>query len=118
VIAAERADLVDGLGRGAREPQRLLAAAYLLERPELRPPAEDEAAVAAARAAAADVGLDDRDVQRRIVLLQAERGPETGIAAAHDADVGALLALEPGSVLSPGQRLLEPEASHGSTVLD
>src|SRR5205085_2587439 len=102
-----------GLGGGPRQPDRLLASDHLLQRPELRPPAEDEAAVAAARAAAADVGLDQRDVDRRVELLQAERRPEAGEAAADDADVGALVALEAWRVLLPGESLFQPQAAHG-----
>src|SRR5438876_12175477 len=67
VLGTKGADAVDGLGRGARKADSLVAAADLLQRSELRPPGEDEATVAAARARAADVGLDEHDVERGVV---------------------------------------------------
>ena len=94
VLLAERADLVDGLLAGVRERERPLGAAELDERAELGPPGDREAAVAAARAAAADVLLEHDDVARRLALLDADRRPEPGVAAAHDRDVGARGALE------------------------
>ena len=72
-----------------------------------------EAAVAAARAAAADVALDEHDVERRVVLLEPQRGPQARVAAADDADVGLLVALEARRVLlGAAERLLQPQASH------
>jgi hypothetical protein len=118
VLAAEVSDRVDRLRRGERQAHRLLAAADLLQRPELGPPAEHEAAVATARPAAANVRLHEDDVERRVVLLEADRGPEAGVAAADDADVGALLALQPGRVFGSLQSLFQPEASHAPTVVD
>ena len=118
VLAAKRADAVDRLDRREREPHGLVGSADLLQRPELRPPAEHEATVPAARSSTAHVGLDEDDVQRWIVLLQSDRGPEAREAAADDADVGALLALESRRVLGSDERLLEPEAPHEATVVD
>src|SRR2546425_481219 len=106
------------LDRRGREPHGLVGSADLLQRPELRPPAEHEATVPAARSSTAHVGLDEDDVQRWIVLLQSDRGPEAREAAADDADVGALLALESRRVLGSDERLLEPEAPHEATVVD
>src|SRR5207244_9045287 len=63
VLGAERADPVHRLGGRTREPHGLLAGADFLQRAELGPPAEHEAAVPPARAAAADVRLDERDVE-------------------------------------------------------
>ena len=113
VRGAEAADRLDGSCRGAAEPQRLLGSDDVLELRELRPPGEHEAAVAAARTAAADVALDEHDVERRIVLLERDRGPEARVAAAHDAHVGLLVALEARRVLvGAAERLLQPQAPH------
>ena len=50
---------------GVAEPQRLLDAAELDQAGQLRPPGQHHAAVAARRAAAADVALEHDDVARR-----------------------------------------------------
>jgi hypothetical protein len=110
MLVTERRDLRDGLGRRASETQGLLGPADAPERLELRPQREDEPAVAAARAAAADVAFDERDVQRRLAVLERERGPEAGEPTADDADVGAGVAVQRRLVLGPGEGLLEPEA--------
>ena len=94
LIGAEAADLADGIGGGAGEADRLVRGAELAERAELGPPAQDEAAVAAACAAAAFVLLDDRDIDGGVALLQANCRPQPAEAATDDADVGAILALE------------------------
>jgi hypothetical protein len=47
-----------------------------------------EAAVPPARAAAARLGLEHDHVESRVALLQGQRGPEPGVAAADDRDVG------------------------------
>jgi hypothetical protein len=54
----------------------------------------DEATVAAAGAEPALVGLEEDDVEARIALLQRERRPEAGVAAADDRDVGLGITLE------------------------
>jgi hypothetical protein len=72
-----------------RETQGLALPCALDERVYLRPPGEREAAVAARGTAAADVGFDHDDVGGRLELLDPNRRPETGVTAAHDADVGA-----------------------------
>ena len=80
--------------RGTRELERAVAAAELDERAQLGPPREREAAVAPARAAAADVLLEHDDIARGLALLDADGRPEAGVAAAHDGDVGARRAFE------------------------
>ena len=70
VRGAESADRLDGPCRGAAEPERLVGSDDVLELRELRPPGKHEAAVAPARTAAADVALDEHDVERRVVLLE------------------------------------------------
>src|SRR5437868_7666597 len=98
----------------ARASRTASAVPDLLERRELVPPREDETAVATARAAAADVGLEQEHVERGLELLQADRSPETAVAAAADADVRARVPLQRRRVLLTGERLFEPEASlHG-----
>ena len=97
-----------------RQRERALGAAQLHERAELGPPGDREAAVAAARAAAADVLLEHDDIARRLPLLDADRRPEAGVAAAHDRDVGARGALERrGGGLVGRERLVEPERAVG-----
>src|SRR6266536_6417723 len=110
VFRAEGAALVHCELARAREPNGLLRPADLLERRELVPPRKDEAPVAAARAAAADVRLEEHDVERGLVFLQPDRGPEPAVAAATHADVGTHVALEGRGGLLAGKRILEPEA--------
>src|SRR5207245_1780989 len=94
----------------------LFGAAELLERSELRPPREHEAAVAPAGAAAADVRLDDDDVDRRFALLQSQRRPESRVSTPGDADIGSNVSLECRRVLFPCERLVEPQAPHATTL--
>src|SRR4051812_34351877 len=117
VLAAERADLLHRRVGRVRHREPALAAAQLDQRPELGPPGDREAAVATAGAAAADVLLEDDDIARGLALLDADRRPEAGVAAAHDRDVGARGALERRcGGLVRGQRLVEPEGAmrHGA----
>jgi hypothetical protein len=58
------------------------------------PVAVDEAAVAAARAEPALLGFEEDDVEARLALLQCKRGPEAGVAAADDRDVGLGVTVE------------------------
>ena len=78
--------------------------------PDAGPVAVQEAAVAAARPGAAAFRLEQDDVRRRVSLLDRERGPQAGEAAADDADVGVDGALERvGHVVAErGRRLLQP----------
>ena len=94
-----------------RERERRLGAAERDQVLEVRPPGQREAAVAAAGAGAADVGLDQRDVGAGGAALELERGPQTGEAAADDADVGLGVALEARVLvrLAALERLLQPE---------
>ena len=118
VLPAKPPDLVDGIGRGLAKPDGLLGATDLLHREIFGPPAEHEAAIPPARAAAADVLLQDHHLERGITLFQPDRRPKAGIAAAHDADIGLVLALEPGRGLPLlGQNLLEPVTSEHLPVL-
>ena len=108
--------LAEGSDRARRpsaeraRPERLLAADGFVERRELAhqestkpplrplgPPPQTSASI-------------EHDVERRVVLLQRDRGPETRVAAAHDADVGALARPRAGRAVLAGERLVEPEA--------
>src|SRR5262249_41637160 len=94
VLPAELPDLGDGCRSRLREAESLFFAADFDQGVELGPPAEGESAVASAGAAAADVGLQEHDVDRRIEFLDPQSRPETGVAAADDAYVGAMRAGE------------------------
>src|SRR5258708_11175578 len=88
VLLAEPADAVDARGQSAARANRRLRAVELGQPMQLVPPAAREPAVAAARAAATDVLLENRDPEVRIALRQEPRSPETGETAADDRDVG------------------------------
>ncbi len=110
-LATEIADAPDRLFGSSRQLDRLLRAAERYEVLEVRPPGEREAAVAAAGTSPADVGLDEGDLGVGRTALELERRPQTGEAAADDADVRRRVALEPGMLIRhlPVERLLEPE---------
>ena len=69
------------------ELECLRVAEELAQRRQVRPVAVAEAAVSAARAEAAELGLEDGDAERRVRLAQGERRPEPGEAAAGDRHV-------------------------------
>src|SRR5712691_11392844 len=101
---------------GASEMQRLFDAAELLEREELRPPRQDESAVASTRACAADIRLDKCDVNRWLAPLQLQGGPKSGEPAPDDAYVHADLALNWRRIFLASERLFEPQATHDATL--
>ena len=88
-LAAKGADGPDAGLRLLQEPHALLRAAELEQRRRLRHPGHDEAAVPPARPAAADVGLEQDDVDRRLALLQEPRCPHPRVPAAQYHDVRA-----------------------------
>jgi hypothetical protein len=114
VLAArlgERADPRDDLLAGTRERERILLAEQRDEGGDRRPVAVAEAAVAAARAVAADLGLEQRDPELGRTLAQRERRPEAGVAAADDGDVRGRIPFEARRrrrIALRRQRLLEP----------
>ncbi len=73
----------------------------------------DEPAVATARAAAEDVGLQEDDPQAGIAVEELVGRPQARESAAHDANVGGhpLGELRTGSSRVGGEGLLEPETS-------
>jgi hypothetical protein len=108
---AECPDLLDGVLRGLRQPERLVLTDPLDQRGDLRPPREREAPVSPGRPAPADVLLEDDDVRRRLELLDPERRPEPRVAAADDADIRlrVLEELLGGDAVLRAQGFLEPE---------
>ena len=118
VLAHEVADGIDGGLAGAHQAKRLGLAEQAPEREELGRPGEQAAAVAPAGARAAQVALQDDDVELRVALLGLYRRPQAGEAAADDADVGPLRALQRrGQVAIAHQGLLKPEGSHVRVLL-
>src|SRR4029077_6216239 len=83
---------------------------------ELVPPSARKAAVATARAAAADVLLQDRYPQRGIGLGQEVGGPQPGETPADDDDIDVDVLGERRAIRSRlrGQSLTQPPASLGS----
>ena len=104
---AERADPGNDRLGDPRDLERASVAELLLQARQVAPVAMDEAAVAAARAESALVGLEEDDVETRLARLQRERRPEAGVAAADDRDIGVGVTLERRRRLY-GIRLLEP----------
>jgi hypothetical protein len=96
----------DPVGRPG-DLERALIAELVAKTRQVAPVAVDEAAVAAARAAPALVRLEEDDVEARVALLQRERRPEPGIAAANDRNVGFGVTLQRRRRLFCA-RLLEP----------
>src|SRR5204863_1288580 len=109
-------DLVDALDRGAADLQGLRLAVHLAQQVELLPEPIEEPAVAPARASAADVLLEEDDVDRRVALLQEVGAPHAGVAASDDDDVGPLTSTERRSRLTRvrGERIPQPPAARGS----
>jgi hypothetical protein len=86
---AEPRDLDDALVEGLGRPDRLRFAEASDEPRQLVPPAGDEPAVPARRAAAADVCLEHDDPGSRRDLGEAQRRPEPGVAAAQYREIRA-----------------------------
>ena len=94
LLGAPGADRLHALGRGATDVQRALATEALDQRRQMRPQRLAEAAVAPARAVAAQLGLEQHD--RRAAQLQLPRRPQPRVAAADDDDVSADVAVQDG----------------------
>lgn len=95
VALAEGADGPDAVFGGLDQADRLGESEQPFQGEELGRPGQRAAAVAAAGAGAAEVGLDQHHIEPGIVLLEHDGGPQAGVAAADDAHVGAGI---------PGQR--------------
>jgi hypothetical protein len=63
---------------------------------EFRRPRQQAATVAAACARAAQIALDDHDVEIGFLLLRLDGGPQTGETTTDDADIGCRRALQCG----------------------
>src|SRR5688572_31686499 len=87
MLDAELLDVARGFAEMVAQASGTIRAAEGFQGGELRPLRQDHAGIPAAGAAAADVGLDNRDVRRRRTPLDLDRGPQTGEAAADDADI-------------------------------
>src|SRR6185369_8181643 len=67
---------------------------------------------------AADIRLDDGDVEARLAALQVERRPHAGHAAADNADIGAMVAGQRRRVLLAREdRFAQPGSSAGNAGL-
>ena len=115
--AHEVANVVHGGLAGTHQAQRLGLAEQSFEGQKLGRPGQQAAAVAPAGAGAAQVALQDDDVQLRLALFGLYRRPQAGEAAADDANIGGLLALQGGGqVAIAHQGLLNPEGTHAGIL--
>ena len=94
MLGAEGLDVEHRLLGGAYQAQRLSLAEQPCQREELGRPGQNTTTVAAARAGAADVGLEHDDVKLGARLLGEDRGPQPGEATADDAQPGARVVLK------------------------
>ena len=83
-----------GTGTGPRHGECPVGAEQAFHAAEGGPVAVDLAAVLAAGAGAADVGFDHDDIEVGPALLEGEGGPEPGVTAADDGDIGGRLAAQ------------------------
>jgi len=113
---APRADVADRPVRRTADRQRRVLPMELYERRQLVPQTVHEPAVATARAAAADVLLQQDDVDARIAVLQEVGRPHAGVAAAEDHDVGGRVRRERRTRLARivRQRLFHPPSARRS----
>ena len=92
--------------------KRALFAAEGLQGRKFRPLRQHHAGIAPRGAAAANIGFDDRHIECGIARLDFERRPHAGIAAADDADIGALGAFEPRRIgFARRDRFAQPDAA-------
>ncbi len=87
-VLTERTDRRDRTLRRPGQCERALVADTGAEPAEGTPVRLEEPAVSAAGAEPDELGLDHGHVQCRVALLQGQRGPQPGVAAADDRDVG------------------------------
>jgi len=114
VFSAEVADRVDALLRRFDQAHGLFQPEQPLQGKELRRPGQRTTAVAPTRAGAADIRLDDDHIEFGVLFLEHDGGPQAGIAATDDADVG-LGILPQGRAGFVGlivQGLFQPERAH------
>ena len=117
MLAHKTLDVIHRVFRRAHQPHGFVFAEQPFEREELGGPGEQTAAVATARARAAEIAFDDDDVELRIFLLALNGGPQPGEAAADDAHIGCGVALQcRGERPIMKQGLLDPERAHGGLL--
>ena len=110
-------ELVDGPGAGLDTRDGALAAEQVEQGPGVVVEAVDESAVAAGRAEAALVALEDDDVDAGLELPEVPGGPEARVAAADDDDVGRRVALAAAGAGSPrNSGCARASASHQQRV--
>ena len=112
VVGEPRSGLTDRVRHRVGVAQPLDVPEEPAQRLDVPPRRGEEAAVAPAGAAAADVLLQQRDAHRGFAGRELDRRPEPGEPPADDADVGGHVRLE-GRARFAGvraERLLEPEA--------
>ena len=113
VPSAECLDLAHDQRGNLSETYRLRAPAHPLEGQILVPQRHREAAVAAAGAGAAQVGLQQEDIGGRLQLLDPDRRPQAREAAADDAYVRGGLPVQRRTRGQPVGRLTQPPAPFG-----
>src|SRR5690606_31966728 len=94
-----------------QEPTTVLRPQNLDQTRELGPEVANAAAVPAAGPGPAEIRLDQRYLERRILLVKTERGPEPGEPATDDADIGLPVTGQLPFTLAAEavQRLLDPK---------
>ena len=118
VVGEPRSRLTDRVRHRVGIAQSLVVAEEPAQRLDVPPGRGEEATVAPAGAAAADVLLQQRDAHRGFAGRELDRRPEPGEPPADDADVGDHVRLE-GRARFAGVRaegLLEPEAPRRARV--
>ena len=115
VVLAEASDPSHAVLARLAERDRGSVAESSREVLDVAPERVHEAAVAAARAAAGDVLLEDHDVDPGVELLEVEGGPHARVTPAEDHDVGGRVTAERrrGFAGIVGERVAQPPASAG-----
>src|SRR5689334_11434535 len=109
---AEGRNLVGRSAEGIPQRNGPGRAAESLQGTKLGPLREDHAGVAPAGTAAADIGLDDGDIQRGLAAFQFEGRPHSGEPAADNTDIRGLAALKRRTVFFIARdRFAQPDAA-------
>ncbi len=113
VLLEPAADLLDGARHRPQVPHAVVVAERRADRRRIPPRRGEEAPVAAARPASADVLFDEGDAQRRVPRGELDRRPEAGEPSAYDADVGHHVGGERRTLLTRVvcERFLQPVAA-------
>ncbi|MNS92251.1 hypothetical protein D3C72_1263800 [compost metagenome] len=84
---AKITDGMDALLRGLDQAHRLLHPEQAFEGEILGRPRQGTTAIAPTGPGTTDVGFDQHDVQRRVMFLEHQRGPQAGVATADNAHI-------------------------------